>query len=154
MIADRLIFVCTLVLAAVYFHATAQIPVPEIGDPLGPKTFPQLLGVGLLIAAAMLLLEMLRARKTAPDGEAREPRDWRPVAVVGGAVAWTGAYFAVFEWLGYAVATSIYLFALTACFNRGKWAANALTSVLFGFISYLVFTRLLDVTLARGILPF
>ncbi|MFN7087966.1 MAG: tripartite tricarboxylate transporter TctB family protein [Burkholderiales bacterium] len=152
--ADRLIFVCTLVLAAVYFYATAQIPVPEIGDPLGPKAFPRLLGVGLLIAAAMLLVEILRTRKIAPSGEARARRDWRAVAVVAGAVVWTGAYFTLFEWLGYAVATSIYLLALTACFNRGKWVANVLTSVLFSFISYLVFTRLLNVTLARGILPF
>ena len=41
-----------------------------------------------------------------------------------------------------------------ACFHRGKWMTNLLTSILFGFISYLMFTRLLDVSLPRGILPF
>ena len=34
MLADRVIFVCIIVLAAVYFYATAQIPTLEIGDPL------------------------------------------------------------------------------------------------------------------------
>jgi len=32
--------------------------------------------------------------------------------------------------------------------------ANVLTSVLFSFISYFMFTSLLGVTLARGMLPF
>jgi hypothetical protein len=31
---------------------------------------------------------------------------------------------------------------------------NTLTSVLFAVLSYLAFTKLLDVNLARGILPF
>ena len=61
--ADRVIFVCILLLAGVYFYATEQLPSLEIGDPLGPKAFPRLLGVTLLITAAILLLELLRAQK-------------------------------------------------------------------------------------------
>ena len=60
---DRVIFVCILVLAAVYFYATAQIPSLEIGDPLGPKAFPRLLGIGLLVTAGMLFMEMWKAKK-------------------------------------------------------------------------------------------
>ena len=51
------------------------------------------------------------------------------------------------------VATAIYLLVLTVYFNRGKWVANVLTSVLFSLCSYLMFTKLLGVTLAPGILP-
>jgi hypothetical protein len=43
---------------------------------------------------------------------------------------------------------------LTASFNRGRWLSNVLTAVLFSFVSYGVFTRLLAVSLPRGILPF
>jgi len=67
---------------------------------------------------------------------------------------WTGLYLAVFEWLGYAIATSIYLLILMAYFHRGKWTSNILTSVLYSFISYWMFSRLLGVSLPRGILPF
>lgn len=155
MMADRVIFVCTLVLAAAYFYATAQIPSLEIGDPLGPRAFPRLLGIGLLITAGMLLMEMRRARKAErPQSERSQPVECGHFAVVAVAVVWTGLYFAVFERLGYAIATTVYLFALMAYFNRGKRAANILTAVLFSFISYFMFTRLLGVTLARGILPF
>ena len=60
MIADRVIFACIIVVAAVYFYATAQIPTLDIGDPLGPKAFPRLLGVCLLGTAALLLFEMIK----------------------------------------------------------------------------------------------
>ena len=69
-------------------------------------------------------------------------------------MVWTAIYFAVFVPLGYLISTSIYLLALTAYFNRGKWAANVLTSVLFCVISYLLFTKVLGVALPRGVLPF
>ncbi len=73
---DRVIFVCILVLAAVYFYATAQIPSLEIGDPLGPKAFPRLLGIGLLVTAGMLFMEMWKAKKAgAPKDAGRRSRD-------------------------------------------------------------------------------
>ena len=153
--ADRIIFVCTLLLAGVYFWATAQIPSLELGDPLGPKAFPRLLGIGLLIAAAMLLLEILRERKkeksaAAPAAWHWEPHQWVIVAVS----VWTALYILAFERLGFMLSTTSYLLALTAYFNRGRWLINVLTSVLFAVISYFAFTKLLGVTLAPGILPF
>ena len=56
--------------------------------------------------------------------------------------------------LGYAIATSIYLLALTAYFNPGRWLANASTALLFSFASYLAFTRIFGAQLAAGVLPF
>ncbi|MDP1674892.1 MAG: tripartite tricarboxylate transporter TctB family protein [Burkholderiales bacterium] len=153
---DRIIFVCALLLAGVYFWGTAQIPSLELGDPLGPKAFPRMLGVGLLIAAAMLLAEILNNRKKAvTDGDDSggfkwEPHDW----VVLGVVAWTALYIVLFEPLGYMLATLIYLLVLTGYFNRGRHLMNSLSCVLFVAISYFAFTKLLGVNLARGIIPF
>ncbi len=153
---DRIIFVCALLLAGVYFWGTAQIPSLELGDPLGPKAFPRMLGVGLLIAAAMLLAEILRDRiKVKAGGEDSgalrwEAHDWVVVAVV----AWTAFYIVLFEPLGYMLATLIYLAGLTGYFNRGRHLMNGLSCVLFVAISYFAFTKLLGVNLARGIIPF
>ncbi len=156
--ADRIIFVGILVLAGVYCWATSQIPTLEIGDPLGPKAFPRLLGVGLLIAAAMLLAEMIKARKerkAAPETKAAEEKeDTSTYKIVAGVVVATGIYFALFEVLGYAVSTMLFLLAMTAYFNKGKWWTNVLTAVLYSFISYYVFSSLLGVNLPRGISPF
>ncbi len=153
--ADRIIFVGILVLAGVYFWATSQIPTLEIGDPLGPKAFPRLLGVGLLISAAMLLAEMIKERKAAPEtNEPEEKEDTSTYKIVAGVVVATGIYFALFEVLGYAVSTMLFLLVMTAYFNKGKWWTNVLTAVLYSFISYYMFSSLLGVNLPRGIAPF
>ena len=154
MMTDRVIFVCTLILAAAYFYATTLIPSLEIGDPLGPKAFPRLLGGFLLIAAGLLFLEMWKERKQrAPQGSANAADAWRHLWVIVGVSVWTGIYYLAFERLGYILATAVYLLALMAWFNRGKWVANVLTAALFGVLSYLMFVKL-DVNLPRGLAAF
>ena len=153
--ADRVIIVCCFVLALAYFYGTSQLPSLEIGDPLGPKTFPYLLGAALLVATGLLGLEHWKdARSAAPVPAARtEKPDRRHLPVLAAVVVWTGVYFAIFEALGFVVATSIYLLALMAWFNRGRWFANVLSAVLFSVGSYVMFAWL-DVRLPGGILPF
>lgn len=153
--ADRVIFVCIVVLAAVYFYATAQIPSLEIGDPLGPKAFPRLLGIVLVITGGMLLMEMWRARGKKRQEDASGPVvDRRVVMVISGVVVWTALYLSVFELLGYVIATSIYLLGLMAYFHPGRWVTNILSSVLFCVGSYVMFNYVLGVNLTKGILPF
>ncbi len=154
MMADRVIFVCTIVIAAVYFYATTLIPSLDIGDPLGPKAFPRLLGVCLLIGAGLLFIEMWKERKAAaPRSTTAGAGDLRNLWVLAAVTVWTAAFYAVFEKLGYIVATAIYLLALMAWFNRGRWIANAASAVLFSILSYIMFLKL-DVRLPQGILPF
>lgn len=153
-LADRIILVCTVVIAAVYLYATTLIPSLEIGDPLGPKAFPRLLGIALLIAAGLLFAEMWKDRKLAkPAAAPAEPQNWTHLWVLGAVTVWTGLFYVVFEKLGYVVSTTVYLIALTAWFNRGKWIANVLSSIAFGVLSYIMFVKL-DVNLPKGILPF
>jgi putative tricarboxylic transport membrane protein len=153
--ADRVIFVCTLILAGAYFYATEKLPSLEIGDPLGPKAFPRLLGVALVIAAVMLLFEILRARakKPAQPAPKAEPVDVRVYAIIAGVVVWTILYFLIFERLGFMISTSIYLLGLTSYFHRGKVIANVLSAFGFAIGSYFLF-KMLGVQLAPGILPF
>jgi putative tricarboxylic transport membrane protein len=150
---ERVILGVMLVLAAVYFYATAQIPVLDIGDTIGPKAFPRLLGVGLLVAAAMLFAEIWRGRKlpraqTDPHAASGQA-SW---GFLGVAVVWTGIYFATFEFLGFVVATTIYLLVCAAYFNRGRWLANTVSCVAFTLSCYLVF-KYLGVNLPPGVLP-
>jgi putative tricarboxylic transport membrane protein len=156
---DRIILACTLVLAGVYFWATTQIPSLDLGDPLGPKAFPRMLGVLLLLGALMLFFEILRGRRNDKEpgvaGGSQSAAQWAAhhwmvLAVAG----WTALYFVAFEPLGYVLATAAYLLALTEYFNRGRRLMNVLTSTLFALGSYLMFTKLLGVNLPPGILPF
>lgn len=154
MISDRVIFVCTLIIAAAYFYGTAQIPSLQIGDPLGPRAFPYLVGIGLLVAGGWLLLEMLQSKKAAQPATHAESEDRRHLILIGAVVAWLAIYFALFERLGFLLSTPVFLFVLMAYLNRGKWMANGLTSVLFTLGAYALFNHVLGVPLAKGPLGF
>ncbi|MNR92482.1 Tripartite tricarboxylate transporter TctB family protein [compost metagenome] len=153
--ADRIIFVCILVLAAIYFYAIEQIPTLQVGDPIGAKAIPRFLGGALLVTAALLFFEMQAAVKKGKEVEvAKVPEDKGPYVLVAAVVVLTAVYFIAFEFLGYAIATTIYLNVLMAYFNKGKWKTNVLTATLFSFGSYLAFTKLFGTPLAPGLLPF
>ena len=151
MMRDRIIGAVALVLAAVYLYATKQIPTLEIGDPLGPKAFPVLLGIALIAAAILLFVETLKKDDAPPVKAPREALHY--LWLIGGVTVWTALYFWVFDRAGYLLSTIVYLLVLTARFNRGKWRANILTSVLFALGSYILFVRILGVTLPKGIPP-
>ena len=150
MMTDRVIFVCTVIIAAVYLYATTLIPSLEIGDPLGPKAFPRLLGIALLIAAGLLLIEIWKERKASKPAPGEELAVWRYAGIIIGVTVWTGVYYAAFDKLGFIIATVLYLLPLMAWFNRGRWVANVLTTVLFAVASYIMFVKL-DVNLPRGV---
>jgi putative tricarboxylic transport membrane protein len=153
MLADRLIFVITIIIAVAYLYGTTLIPSLEIGDPLGPKAFPRLLGVCLLLAAAMFGLELWRNRKQSAAADEPPPFDSSIVAMLAVVVVWTGVYYLAFEPAGFILATAFYLLPLCAYFNRGKWIANVLTCVLFAIGVYFLFGKL-EVNLPKGVLPF
>jgi putative tricarboxylic transport membrane protein len=153
--SDKLIVLATLVLAALYWFATEQINEHLIGDPIGPKAIPRLLIIGLVIAAVLLWLETLASRKTrAPAMDSDNPQPVRRPFFILALLGGTLAYFFLFSWLGYAIATALYLYALMAIFNPGKTWANALTAIGFSFGSYLAFTRLFGAQIPAGLLPF
>lgn len=152
---DRIILASIVVLAAVYFWATSQIPTLEIGDPLGPKAFPRLLGIGLVITAGMLLMEIISEGKApkAPAASAAEDEGKTKIVVI--AVVATAIFFLLFEVIGYVITTTLYLVAMTYVFHKkGRWKVNVLVSVIYGVGSYIAFTQALGVNLPRGILPF
>lgn len=151
---DRIILACTVLAAIVYLYATTLIPSLEIGDPLGPKAFPRLIGIALLIAAAMLGLEIWRERRKAEaKAEGAALFDPAVLKVLVPVAIWIGVYYAMLEGLGYILATSAFLFPLMAWFNRGKWLANAASAVGFSALTYWLFVAL-EVRLPSGVLPF
>ena len=158
--SDRLIVLATVLLAAIYWFATEQIKEPLIGDPIGPKAIPRLLIIGLLIAAALLWLETMAgakaSHKAVPSETSKQegPAGAKGYIFIAAMILSTLGYFFVFNWLGYALATALYLYALMAIFNPDKTRANVLTAMGFSFGSYLAFTRLFGAQMPAGMLPF
>lgn len=151
--ADRIIIVCTIVLAFLYLFGTWEIPVLDTVDPLGPRAYPYLIAVGFLVSAGWLWLEARQKRAVAaaaPDPDSKESK--RHYYVLAGVSGWIAAYFAALEPVGFLITTPIFLFGLMAYLNRGKWIANGASSVLFTLGAYFLFTKVLGVSLAAGVL--
>jgi putative tricarboxylic transport membrane protein len=153
---DKIIVVGILVFTAAYWYAIHQIREPLIGDPIGPRAIPKLLAIGLLISAVLLAIEIwtknrLANKATSQDEPSQSGPSVRLIALVVGA---TLVYFGLFNFLGYAVATTVYLAGLMFYFNPQKTRTNLLTAVIFSFGTYLVFTRLFGAQLPAGLLPF
>lgn len=153
--ANRVLAVAIFILSGVYIFAASRLPELEIGDPLGPRVFPYLIGVFGFIAAGWLLAETAaRARKAAPAPKAQASAYERPhlVAVLA-VLGWMLVFYLSLESVGFLVGCSIFLLALMAYFNRGHWVTNILVSVLFPVGVYFGFTQVLGINLPSGILP-
>lgn len=157
---DKLTSIVAVSLAILYWIATENIMEPPIGDPIGPKAIPRLLACGLVLSAVLLWFEAQSNRKsrksdTDAASEIQKTNDEaaRPlfIAIL---VLGTAIYLSVFTWLGYPIATGIYLLLLMLFFNPSKTWMNVGTAVGFSLVSYLVFTRIFGAQLPTGMLPF
>ena len=150
MTADRIIAAATALLAAAYLAATWRMPSLEIGDPLGPKAFPILLGVTMLVAALLLVIETFGARQD--DGA--KPPGLAALATIAGVLAWLAVYVMALQQLGYLISTALFLFALMVWFDRKRPVGNTLSALLFALGSYALFDKLLGTSLPAGLLGF
>ena len=153
---DVLLGVCVIIGAAMYLYADANLPVLQNGGPMGPQAFPALVGIGLLVSGLLLLGETWRRRRAAGFAPAApaDPIERRSRAILAAMTAWTALYYFAFERVGYVVATVVYMFALLAFFNRGRWWVNAASAAGFTLAAYMLFTSFLQVALPRGSLDF
>jgi len=151
---DRVLAICTVVGALIYLYADAQLPKLEIGDPLGPKVFPAMVGIGLLVSGLLLLFEIRKKRvQVAKDPHAlREERLHRMILV--SMAVWTAVYYFAFEPVGYLISTMVYMLPVLTYFNRGRWLMNAMVSVGFTLVAYAVFAKFLQVSMPHGIFAF
>ncbi|MFM0238503.1 tripartite tricarboxylate transporter TctB family protein [Paraburkholderia phytofirmans] len=160
---------CAMALAVVYLYMDMRLPEVRLSDPLGPKAFPALVGVGLIASAVVLLLEgrgKAHAKaaepppaQTAADAEPAlvdhavpEPKQ-RPFILIS-MVIWTAIYYLCFEPVGYVLSTSVFLFGLLSYFNRQRHKTNLAIALGVTVVFDLLFSQLLGVPVPTGLLPF
>ncbi|HEY2890073.1 MAG TPA: tripartite tricarboxylate transporter TctB family protein [Dongiaceae bacterium] len=156
--ADAILAICVIAGALLYLWSDLHLPTNRIGDPLGPKAFPALVAGGLILSGLLLFLEIRKKRRAMTAGEApahaAAPVNRHQLIILGGMVAWTAIYYAVFEQLGYLLATPVFLFALLSYFHRGRHVVNVFIAIGFAGVVYALFSLLLGVPLPRGPLGF
>jgi putative tricarboxylic transport membrane protein len=150
---DLVVAAVTGALAIAYLIGAHSIPTLAIGDPLGPRAFPILIGAGLLFSAGLLVVETLRAKKAGGPGEAEAsvPPFGRNLLITIGAII---ALVLAFEPIGYVLSVLAFLLFLTMLLNRAHPVVNVVASVVLAFGSELLFDSLLGVRLPVGLFGF
>ncbi|MDR7544267.1 MAG: tripartite tricarboxylate transporter TctB family protein [Armatimonadota bacterium] len=141
--ADRGFVVVLLVVCVAYaFEATRIFNPPAVADPLGPRAFPLFLGLAGIALAAAIVRD--RSPRTGPEVTRQTLR------ALAGILAAMAAYAVLLPRLGFILTTTALLgvgFRYTGGRRPLVPAAAAALAI------YLLFTRLLDLRLPRGILP-
>jgi putative tricarboxylic transport membrane protein len=135
--------VCVVVAGAMAWAATGYNP-PISYEPVGPKSFPLLLAALMACAGVWLVLKptlTLASWKGTP---------WRLIGLCAGAVL---AYSALFEWLGFPLATALMTVPVGLAFG-GDWKKTLLAGIVLGLTCYVLFDKVLDVVLPTGMLSF
>lgn len=140
-VADRLLGLCLLGLAAFVAVQALQLEVPFSYDPVGPKAFP--LGLAILLAGLSLVLVVK------PGDNGHWPHgalSLKLLAVLGVLLV----YATLFTRLGY-IATSLLAITLLARLFAAAWGKALLTGALMAVGSYFLFTRGLGISLPHGL---
>lgn len=124
-------------------------------EPVGPRAFPLLLSALMVACGAWLVVRPSHAAvgdgaaAAGGEGPARWQR-FRPLALALAAIA---MYVALFQWLGFPLATALMALPVGMAFG-GSWRQSLAGGVGMGVVLYLMFDKLLDVVLPTGLLSF
>jgi len=144
--------ILSIVLGVFYSVTAMRLPKMTMGDRLGPKIFPYVVGVVAIIAGIAMILQdrnPAKRSKKANFGFAEHKDVWIKI----GLISLTGIIFGlVIDSLGYLIATTVFMFIVSMLINKGKLLQNILIAVLFSVITYGVFGVALKLSLPRGII--
>ncbi|MFE1586833.1 tripartite tricarboxylate transporter TctB family protein [Streptomyces sp. NPDC059402] len=146
--------VCALLLAlgvlVLTDALTMDVDITQRG-PVGPKTVPIVVGVGLLVIAALLAVDVLRGGRGEAEGgedvDLSEPADWRTVLLLSG--IFLGAA-ALIEPAGFPVAGALLFWGAAFALGSRRLDRDPLIAAVLSLITYVVFDKLLGVPLPGG----
>lgn len=115
-------------------------------DPIGPRPYPLLIFSLLALGCVFLAVRPAHAKNTIDLGLNKTILKHLVLCVIAMLV-----YAGLFELLGFPIATALASTAIGILFG-GRWLKCMIFSVILGIALYILFDRLLDVTLPLGLL--
>jgi putative tricarboxylic transport membrane protein len=150
--AEATFGIAMLLLAIAVLASTAFIPSGFSYDTVGPRLFPTLMGIGLLLAAFGILAGAIGPRRrSAPVVEepAGSPTDWKPIVVVSAALLLEAA---LIETVGWIPLTATLFAAGASAFGNHRLWLNLLIGAVFGSLILFAFDAGLGLNLPLGVL--
>lgn len=124
----------------------------DVGTAANPGSGFMIFGAaGVLgVMASVQFAKSLRTR----DQKTGEPPEkihlWRIVSVI----AANALYIAVLDWVGYIISTFILLCFLLQIYEKGRWTWAAGGAAATSLLTYLIFAKLLQLNLPKGLITF
>lgn len=134
-------------MAGIIWFDTDRMQVPPNYSAYGPQIFPYLSIAALVAVALYMLWQTWAGRPDAVKPESDES-DW--TAVIAISVGLLSQVFLI-ERLGFVISAAILFFAVAWGFRSRKWLRDAIVAIILSLVTYLVFTRLLNLQLPPGI---
>ncbi|MBI2529196.1 MAG: tripartite tricarboxylate transporter TctB family protein [Candidatus Rokubacteria bacterium] len=134
-----------LALASVVCVAAARLSVGTALAP-GPGFYPLVLGIALAVPAAVLFVRGVRRTRTVPAATAHVP----PGAVLVVAADLL-VYPVLLTYLGFVVATLVFLVVIFRGVELKRWLPATVTAALITLVAYLVFAYALRIPFPRGL---
>jgi putative tricarboxylic transport membrane protein len=142
--SDRILGTVCLVAGAGMAWAAHDYAAPISYEPVGPRAFP------LLLAGLMVLAGSWLVARPGPQGFGLGREHFKPIGL---AVVAVFAYAALFETLGFPLATAVMALPVGMAFG-GSWKQSLGGGAAMGLTLYLLFDKILDVVLPTGLLSF
>ena len=144
--------ILSIALGLIYTITAMLLPRMALGDKLGPKVFPYVVGtVAIITGIALILQDRNPAKKSkkAEFGFVQHKSVWIKIALISVA----GIIFGlIIDSLGYMISLTAFMFVVSILINKKRYVQNLIIAVLFAVITYFVFAVALKLSLPRGFL--
>ncbi len=122
-------------------------------DPVGPKMFPMIVGVGLLVTALILAIAIPRGSKGEADAgediDPESPADWRTVGMLVGLFV---ATILLVNFLGWAIMGALLFAGAATVLGSKHYIRNIAIGAVLSVASFYAFYSGLGIPLPAGIL--
>ncbi len=124
----------------------------EVGTPTNPGSGFMIFGTAVVLGVLALLqfLKALLLRDQPAEWKPEKIHLWRIVAVIGANVL----YIVLLEPVGFLLCTFLLLCFLFQAYEKGKWASAIGGAAATSLLTYVIFSRLLQLNLPKGLVPF
>lgn len=115
---------------------------------IGPQFFPRIVLIGLIVSGLLIAAPTLRTRLAGAvggvdDDQREDGPAWSAFAIIAGFAL---TYVFALAFVGFVVATPIYIFGVSQMIQRGSYVRDGIIAVTMTGTIYLIFEHLLNVT--------
>ncbi|SDJ94560.1 tripartite tricarboxylate transporter TctB family protein [Streptomyces indicus] len=129
---------------------TMEVDIEQRG-PIGPKTVPVVVGIGLLVIAVLLAVDVLRGGRGEAEGgediDLSEPADGRTVLLLAGVFL---GFAVLIGPLGFPIAGALLFWGAAFALGSRRLDRDPLIAAVLSVVTYAVFNNLLGVPLPGG----